>query len=213
MLDYICKKMYVNSYKFTMQTRLGQQTWFVLKSNFEFDMKKISYLDLIDDSHSLDAIKQRPRRPISVLLDNVRSLYNVGSIFRTSDAAGVSKLYLCGITGKPPRAEIHKAALGAEKSVPWEYFENPVEIIQKLKNEGWHIIILEHTDQPRLYHKANYEFPLCLVVGHEITGVSDEVIELADLAIEIPMFGIKQSLNVAVAYGIAIYEIVNQIDY
>ncbi len=145
-----------------------------------------------------------------VLLDNVRSLYNVGSIFRTSDAAGVEKIYLCGITGKPPRAEIHKAALGAEKSVPWEYFENPAGIVQQLKRDGFKIVVLEHTDQPRLYHEVNYEFPICLVVGHEITGVSDEVVALADLAIEIPMFGIKQSLNVAVAYGIAVYEIIKQ---
>ncbi len=170
-------------------------------------IQKISYLDLISASPSLDEIK---RRPVRVLLDNVRSLYNVGSIFRTSDAAGVEKIYLCGITGRPPRAEIHKAALGAERSVPWEYFENPVEIIQQLKAEGYRIIILEHTDQPLLYHQTKYKFPLCLVVGHEVTGVSDEVVALADMAIEIPMFGIKQSLNVAVAYGIAIYEIVKQ---
>jgi len=174
-------------------------------------MQKIACLDLINASHGLDDIKQRPRRPVSVLLDNVRSLYNVGSIFRTSDAAGVEKIYLCGITGKPPRDEIHKAALGAERSVPWEYYENPVEIVQKLKAEGNRIVILEHTDQPHFYHKVVYEFPLCLVVGHEITGISDEVVELADIAIEIPMFGIKQSLNVAVAYGIAVYEIVKQI--
>jgi len=175
-------------------------------------MKKISYLDLVNASPGLDEVKQRQRRPLCVLLDNVRSLYNVGSIFRTSDAAGVEKIYLCGITGKPPRAEIHKAALGAEKSVPWENFENPVEIIQKLKIQGYQIVILEHTDQSQLYHKAKFEFPLCLVMGHEITGVSDEVVELADMAIEIPMSGIKQSLNVAVAYGIAIYEIVKQCD-
>ncbi len=172
-------------------------------SNF----KKILNLDLVSSSPSLDEIK---RRPISVLLDNVRSLYNVGSIFRTSDAAGVEKIYLCGITGKPPRAEIHKAALGAENSVQWEYFEKPVKIIQQLKAEGYHIVILEHTDRSEPYHQVNYQFPLCLVVGHEIIGVSDEVVELANMVIQIPMFGIKQSLNVAVAYGIAIYEIVKQ---
>jgi tRNA G18 (ribose-2'-O)-methylase SpoU len=173
-------------------------------------MKKIEYLDLINTSPSLDEITRRTRRPVKVLLDNVRSLYNVGSIFRTSDAAGVEKIFLSGITGRPPRAEIHKAALGAEHSVPWEYFENPAEIIQQLKAMGNRIVILEHTDQPKLYDKVKYEFPLCLVVGHEITGVSDEVVAMADMAIEIPMFGIKQSLNVAVAYGIAVYEIVKQ---
>ena len=173
-------------------------------------MKKIAYLDLINTSPSLDEIKHRTRRPVKVLLDNVRSLYNVGSIFRASDATGVEKIFLCGITGRPPRAEIHKAALGAEYNVPWEYFENPAEIVQQLKAIGHRIVILEHTDRPQLYDKAEYKFPLCLVVGHEITGVSDEVVALADMAIEIPMFGIKQSLNVSVAYGIAIYEIVKQ---
>ena len=173
-------------------------------------MKKISYLDLIEASPSLDEIKQIPRKPIRILLDNVRSLYNVGSIFRTSDAAGVEKIYLCGITGQPPRAEIHKAALGAENSVPYEYFQNPVEIIQKLKSKHYKIVILEHTDESLRYDHVKFEFPLCLVVGHEISGVSDEIVELADLAIQIPMHGIKQSLNVAVAYGIAIFEIIKQ---
>lgn len=173
-------------------------------------MKKIAYLDLINASLSLEEVQKRPHRPVSVLLDNVRSLYNVGSIFRTSDAAGIEKIYLCGISGTPPRAEIHKAALGAERSVPWEYYQNPVEVVERLKSKGFKIIILEHTDQPNIYHQVKYKFPLCLVVGHEITGVSEEVVELADMAIEIPMFGIKQSLNVAVAYGIAIYEIVKQ---
>ena len=173
-------------------------------------MKKISYLDLIQASPSLDVIKQARRCPIAVLLDNVRSLYNVGSIFRTSDAAGIEKIYLCGITGQPPRAEIHKAALGAETSVAWEYFQNPLEIIQKLKSENYRIVILEHTDESHLYDEVKYQFPLCLVVGHEISGVSDEVIAMADLAIQIPMHGIKQSLNVAVAYGIAIFEIIKQ---
>jgi 23S rRNA (guanosine2251-2'-O)-methyltransferase len=119
-------------------------------------MKKVTYLDLINASPSLDDIKRRPRRPVRVLLNNVRSLYNVASIFRTSDAVGIEKIYLCGITGRPPRAEIHKAALGAEQSVPWEYYENPVEIVQKLKAEGHRIVILEHTDQPQLYHKVSY---------------------------------------------------------
>lgn len=170
-------------------------------------MKKISYLDLINTSPSEDEIHQRPKKPVRVILDNIRSLYNVGSIFRTSDAVGIEKLYLCGITGTPPRAEIHKAALGSEKSVPWEYFKDPIEIVNHLKKEGFKIVILEHTDSGILYHQTNFKFPLCLVVGHEISGISDEVVALADMAIEIPMAGIKQSLNVAVAYGIAIYEI------
>ena len=170
-------------------------------------MKKISYLDLINASPSQEQVNTQASRPVSVILDNIRSLYNVGSIFRTSDAAGVEKIYLCGITGKPPRAEIHKSALGADKSVNWEYQKSAVEMVQGLKNKGYKIVVLEHTDERENYHEVKFEYPLCLVIGHEISGVSDEVIELADQAIEIPMFGIKQSLNVSVAYGIAIYEI------
>lgn len=173
-------------------------------------MRKISYLDLIDASPSLEEIHQIPRKPIAVLLDNIRSLYNIGSIFRTSDAAGIEKIYLCGITGQPPRAEIHKAALGAEKSVPWEYSSTAIERVQHLKLKHYNIVILEHTDQSVQYDQAKFEFPLCLVVGHEISGVSDEIVDLADLAIQIPMHGIKQSLNVSVAYGIAIFEIIKQ---
>lgn len=173
-------------------------------------MKKLTYLDGLLATPSLEAVQQRLRRPISVVLDNVRSLYNVGSIFRTSDAAGVERLYLTGITGQPPRPEISKAALGAEHSVPWEYFSDPVAIVRQLKSRGYGIVILEHTDQSCIYHQVQYRFPLCLVVGHEISGVSDAVVELADLAVEIPMFGLKRSLNVVVAYGIAIYEIVKQ---
>ncbi len=173
-------------------------------------MKKISYLDLIDSSPSPTEVSKRKKRPVCVLLDNIRSLYNVGSIFRTSDAAGIEKIYLTGITGKPPRAEIHKSALGAEKSVDCEYFENPVDVIDELKKKGYHIVLLEHTDEKKSYHRTHYPFPMCLVIGHEIVGVSDEIVERADLAIEIPMFGIKQSLNVSVAYGIAIFEIVRK---
>jgi len=171
-------------------------------------MKKISHLDIIGKTPSAEELQRRTKRPIRVVLDNIRSLYNVGSIFRTSDAVGIEKIYLCGISGKPPRVEIQKAALGADQSVPWEYVANAVEIVNKLKKEGFKIVALEHTDCSSCYFEATYEFPLCLIVGHEIVGVSDEVIDLVDLAIDIPMAGLKQSLNVAVAYGIAIYEII-----
>ncbi len=174
-------------------------------------MKKINYLDKIQSSPSLKEIQNRPRRPVSVILDNIRSLYNVGSIFRTSDAAGVEKLYLCGITATPPRAEIQKAALGSEKSVPWEYLPSAEQAVRELKSRGYLIVALEHTDTPNIFYQVKYQFPLCLVIGHEITGVSEEVIALADFAIEIPMFGIKQSLNVSVAYGVAIYEIMKHL--
>ncbi|HEY4643156.1 MAG TPA: RNA methyltransferase [Bacteroidota bacterium] len=149
------------------------------------------------------------RHPIFVALDNIRSLYNVGSIFRTSDAARVEKLFLCGYTSFPPRKEIDKTALGATFSVPWEYRQNPVDVIRELKSGNVTICVLEHTTRSVPYTSVKpSDFPICLVLGNELVGVSKEVIERADMAIEIPMYGSKHSLNVAVAYGIAVFECV-----
>ncbi|MFQ5637348.1 MAG: RNA methyltransferase [bacterium] len=147
---------------------------------------------------------------VYTLVENVRSLYNVGSIFRTADGAGVSKLFLSGITGHPPHREIRKVALGAEESVSWEYARTSIEIIKKLKKQGVHIAVLETTPQSIPYYRAQYCFPLCLVVGHEYHGVSEDTLCAADLLIDIPMSGAKISLNVSVAYGIAIYEIMKK---
>jgi tRNA G18 (ribose-2'-O)-methylase SpoU len=148
----------------------------------------------------------KTRVPIHALLDNVRSLYNVGSIFRTSDGAFIEKLYLCGFTPHPPRKEIEKTALGSTQSVPWEYHRNPIEVIHLLRERHIKIAVLELTDESIPYYDVQpSDFPLCLAVGNEITGIRKEIIELADMAIEIPMYGMKQSLNVAVAYGIAVF--------
>jgi tRNA G18 (ribose-2'-O)-methylase SpoU len=145
---------------------------------------------------------------VRVLVDNVRSLHNVGSIFRTADGAGVSKLYLCGITGTPPRNEIRKAALGAEEHVAWEYHRDPVKLVRRLKAEGVRTVVLEAAPGAARYDEADYGFPLCLVIGHEFHGVRPELLEAADEVIAIPMAGMKISLNVAVAFGVAIYHIV-----
>lgn len=174
-------------------------------------MRKLSYEELLSSRPSLAEVQQRERHPIHVVVDNVRSLHNVGSIFRTSDGAGIEKLYLCGLTGKPPRPEIRKTALGAEESVAWEYHARAVDIVKELKRKGVYIVVLEHTNQSINCYEANFLFPACLVIGHEHFGVSDEVIALADLSIEIPMFGLKSSLNVSVAYGIVVYEMVRQL--
>lgn len=143
-----------------------------------------------------------------VLLNNIRSLHNVGSIFRTSDGAGVSKLFLCGQTGYPPRPDISKTALGAEEVVDWEYWIDPIECIEHLKKKGVQIVALEQTKGSIDYKKFKPEYPLCLVVGNEIDGVSDELLDLCDAFIEIPMRGKKQSLNVSVAFGVAIYALI-----
>ena len=143
------------------------------------------------------------------MLDNIRSLYNVGSIFRSSDGALVKELLLCGYTPRPPRKEIEKTALGSTETVLWSYFANPLDAITRMKKLGVRVCVLEQTTDSVPYHKVlKREFPLCLVVGNEITGISPEVIAAADMAIEIPMFGTKQSLNAAVAYGIALFDLV-----
>ena len=121
-------------------------------------------------------------------------------------------MYLCGISGKPPRTEIRKTSLGAEEAVEWEYQKDILDVIQKVRNSGYKIIVLEHTTKSIDFQKASFTFPLCLVVGHEHHGVSEKVVELADMAIDIPMHGIKQSLNVSVAFGIAVYEMVRHLN-
>ncbi|MHC5040657.1 MAG: RNA methyltransferase [Planctomycetota bacterium] len=149
----------------------------------------------------------RAEHPIYGLLDNVRSLWNVGSIFRTSDAAGVRKLYLCGMTGHPPRPEIAKTALGAENTVPWEFVKDPAKAVIRLRELGVRIVALETSGTAVPFDRHEYRFPLCLVVGHEVEGVSRTVLSMVDDTVAIPMFGEKTSLNVSVAYGIAMFEI------
>lgn len=141
------------------------------------------------------------------VLDNIRSLHNVGSIFRSADGAGVGKLYLCGMTAAPPRPEIRKAALGAEEIVPWEYFAQTALALQALREKGYHLVALENTPASQDYRTAPLLFPLALVIGHEYEGIAPEILAQCETAISLPMRGRKTSLNVAVAFGIAAYEI------
>jgi tRNA G18 (ribose-2'-O)-methylase SpoU len=172
---------------------------------------KLSFVEL--EARRLErAQKALTRQPIVALLDDIRSLHNVGAIFRTADGAYLDHLYLCGITGTPPRNEIRKTSLGAEESVPWSYHADPLALIQQLRAEGYQIVVLEQTDASRDYRSAVYRFPLCLVIGHEYTGVREDLVAAAELAIEIPMQGSKHSLNVSVAFGIAAYEICRRRD-
>jgi len=173
-----------------------------------FDMRKLTHSEISEKRIPTEHIESASRIPLVVLVDNIRSLYNVGSIFRTSDGVMIEKLILAGFTPHPPRKEIEKTALGSTKSVPWEYMKHPVEAIWTLKERGYKICCLELTDKsiPH-YDIRKSDFPICLIIGNEITGVTKEVIELCDVGIEIPMFGTKQSLNVAVAYGIAVFEL------
>jgi len=172
-------------------------------------MKKLTHEEVGKKRLPLEDIKSIKRNPIFVMCDNIRSIYNVGSIFRTSDAALIEKLFLTGFTPYPPRQEIEKVALGSTESVPWEYFKNPIDAIRKLKEDKIKIVPLEITYSSRNYCdvKRN-DFPLCLVLGNELTGVSNEIIEQSDFSLEIPQFGFKHSMNVSVAYGIAVFELV-----
>lgn len=153
----------------------------------------------------------KKRNPIYAMLDNVRSLYNVGSAFRTSDAVLLGKLFLCGITGCPPRKEISKTALGAENIVPWEQNDDPISIIKKLKKAGVQIAAVELTDKSVPYDKAKYRFPVCFVFGHEVEGISDEVIKNADICVSVPMLGRANSLNVASCFAVIMYDALRKI--
>ncbi len=146
-------------------------------------------------------------RRIILLAHNIRSLWNVGAFFRSSDAFAVEKIVLSGYTGQPPRTEISKTAIGAEEWVPWEHVREPVETLRALKQDGWTIAALELA--PGAIDIGTYApaEKFCLVVGHEVTGVPPEILGLADVTLKIPMLGRKESLNVSVAVGIALHQL------
>lgn len=170
-------------------------------------MKKLSLQEL--GRISVLEFKDAEKIPVTIILDNVRSLHNVGSAFRTADAFRVEKIFLVGITGTPPHREIHKTALGATESVHWEYSETPLRIINMLKEDGYKIIVVEQTSQskPLQSFQPRENERYCLVFGNEVGGVSDEAVAAADTALEIPQAGTKHSLNISVCVGIVIWDI------
>lgn len=171
-------------------------------------MKKLTHEEISKNRATIDSLNEIEKLPVYPVLNSIRSAYNVGSIFRTSDGAMVERLFLCGYTPTPVKKEVLKTALDSQKSVKWEYQKNPKEVIHQLKEKGVKICALELTDKsiPH-YNVSPDDFPLAMLVGNEISGVSQELLDLCDFTIEIPQYGIKQSLNVAVAYGIAIFEL------
>jgi len=174
-------------------------------------MKKLTHDEILKIKPLKTVVLKKKRSEIYAVLDNVRSLYNVGAIFRTSDAVLLKKLYLCGITGGPPRKEISKTALGAEELVPYEYTESAIDAIKKLKKKNVQIVAVELAHGSKPYNKTKFKFPVCFVFGHEVLGVSDEVMEHVDMAIDLPMLGRANSLNVATCYGIVVYEALGQL--
>jgi len=167
-------------------------------------MRKLTHQELLQRQQSAEL---NDLLPFCVVVNNVRSLYNVGALFRTADGAGLEKVWLCGITGVPPAAMISKTALGAEERIPWEYRESAFELLGELRGRGYEIVHLEQTTASRSYCDYHPTGRLCLVVGNEVTGVTENLISKEDKAIEIEMSGVKNSLNVAVAFGIAAYHI------
>ena len=144
-----------------------------------------------------------------VICDNIRSLENIGSIFRTADALGVLKIFLCGISGKPPHHKISKTALGAEKTIPFEYYKQTGRLVDKLKKSKISIIALEQSKDAISCLKFKPRFPLALILGNEVKGISKAILKKCDKVIELPMAGKKESLNVSVAFGVAGYHIIN----
>ena len=155
---------------------------------------------------SLSALQELDRHPISLLVDNIRSAHNIGSIFRTADAVRAEQIILTGISPPANHKGVHKSALGAQDAVPWKHEPSALNAASSLKQSGYTLVALELTDNPSSIESLSFSiFPVCLMIGNEVTGLSDELLGLADVALEIPQYGFKQSLNVSVASGIAMY--------
>lgn len=167
-------------------------------------VKKITELNRL----TLEEFKTTEKHSFIVVLDNIRSLNNIGSVFRTCDAFLIQSVYLCGITATPPNAEIHKTALGAENSVDWQYFEDTKSAIADLKQNGYIIYAVEQAENSIMLDKLelNNTKKYAIVLGNEVKGVSQEVVDMCNYCIEIPQYGTKHSLNVSIAAGIAIWE-------
>jgi 23S rRNA (guanosine2251-2'-O)-methyltransferase len=157
---------------------------------------------------SIDQFRDSNKLPVTILLDNVRSLHNVGSAFRTADAFRLERILLTGITGTPPHREIHKTALGATESVSWEFAEDPVSAVNGLRKNGYRIIAVEQTDSSIPLHRFDPQpgARYCLIFGNEVNGVSDAVIDVCDEALEVPQSGTKHSLNISVCLGVVAWE-------
>lgn len=158
---------------------------------------------------SVEGFKESDKTPIIVILDNIRSLNNIGSVFRTSDAFLIQKIYLCGITAKPPHKDIHKTALGSTETVDWEYVEDTLTLVERLKDSNIKIASIEQAENATMLNnfKIDKDTTYALVFGNEVKGVSQEVVNLSDFVIEIPQFGTKHSLNISVSAGVVIWDV------
>jgi len=174
-------------------------------------MRKLKNSEL--DRLSVDEYKEIEKTPLTVVLDNIRSCNNIGSVFRTSDALLIEKVILCGITATPPNKDIHKTALDAEKSVPWEYYDETEAAVTKLKKEGYKVFAVEQVVNSIMLPDFTpvKDQKLALVFGNEVKGVQQSVVDLCDGAIEIPQYGTKHSFNISVSAGIVLWDLVYKI--
>jgi tRNA G18 (ribose-2'-O)-methylase SpoU len=170
-------------------------------------MRKLKNSEL--DRLSIDDFKQVKKTPIIVVLDNIRSLNNIGSVFRTCDAFLIEKIYLCGITATPPHKDIHKTALGSTETVDWEYVENIMDLVQRLKSENIKVLSIEQAEHATMLNGFQPEdnTSYALVFGNEVKGVKQEVVSASDMVLEIPQFGTKHSLNISVSVGVVIWDV------
>ncbi len=174
-------------------------------------MRKLKITEL--NRLSVDEFKEAEKLPLVVVLDEVRSLHNIGSVFRTSDAFLVDRIYLCGITATPPHPEIHKTALGAEDTVEWRYKKHTMEAVQELHDEGFTVLAIEQVEGSTMLDKLELEADkkYAIIMGNEVKGVNQEVVNACDGCIEIPQYGTKHSLNVSVTTGIVLWEFANKL--
>ena len=172
-------------------------------------MKKLSILEM--NRLTPEEFKKIKKIPLTVVLDNIRSIHNIGSVFRTSDAFLIEKIFLCGVSSTPPNAEIHKTALGAEFSVDWSYNENTIDVVDHLKKEGYYVFAIEQTYESITLSdlKLNKNLKYAVVLGNEVKGVQQTVVDACHACLEIPQFGTKHSLNVSVASGIILWSFFN----
>ena len=169
-------------------------------------MRKLKITEL--NRITVEEFKKSDKLPLVVVMDDIRSMYNVGSVFRTSDAFRVESIYLCGISAVPPHPEIHKTALGAEDTVDWKYFKDTHEAVENLKKEGYIVCAVEQAEGSVMLDKLQLDKTkkYAIILGNEVKGVQQSVVDSCDMCIEIPQYGTKHSLNVAVTAGIVIWE-------
>jgi|AVFP01.1.fsa_nt_gi tRNA G18 (ribose-2'-O)-methylase SpoU len=172
-------------------------------------MRKKTYAELYDERPTLQELAVLPRTPIIGILENIRSMQNIGAAFRTADALRLSALYLSGYSATPPRDEIDKTALGSTESVPWRHFADGPSAVKAARKEGFQILVAEQAIDAVNVFQVVISEPVAVVFGNEVWGVSEEVVAMADRIVEIPMLGLKQSLNVSVSFGVALYGMIN----